>query len=175
VKRGVEGGKAPRGEIVSADALSGPGVRDQDIVCGIPVEEDDFEPFCALLKSAGLPADDLRELNVKSFRFMRGGKTVGYGAVELYGPHVLLRSVVVIPDARGDGVGRNIVSSLLALAGRLGADRAFLFTTSARAYFEGLGFEAINRSLAPLSILKTRQGLGFCPASAALLTRPVLP
>jgi arsenate reductase len=48
-----------------------------------------------------------------------------------------------------------------------------LFTTNAGAFFEKLGFETINRSRAPRSIMATRQAVGLCPASATLLTRAV--
>ncbi len=60
-------------------------------------------------------------------------------------------------------------------AAALGVGRAFLFTTNARAHFEGLGFEVVDRSRAPQSILTTRQAIGLCPASAVLLTRAVTP
>ena len=96
-------------------------------------------------------------------------------ALEVYGSAVLLRSTIVATDARGEGVGRAITEWLLAHAGALGARRAFLFTTNACAYFEGIGFEVVDRSNAPQSILATRQAAGLCPASAVLLTRTVTP
>ena len=95
--------------------------------------------------------------------------------MEVYGRDVLLRSIVVATDARGEGVGRAITEWLLAHAGALGAGRAFLFTTNARAYFEEIGFEVVDRSTAPQSILLTRQAIALRPASAVLLTRTVTP
>jgi N-acetylglutamate synthase-like GNAT family acetyltransferase len=142
---------------------------------GEPLRRDEFEAFRLALVEAGLPADDIAEAGAQPFRFERKLKTVGYGALEAYGPDVLLRSIVVAADARGEGVGRAITEWLLALAAALGARRAFLFTTNARAYFEGLGFEVVDRCTAPHSILTTRQAIGLCPASAALLTRTVTP
>ena len=68
-----------------------------------------------------------------------------------------------------------IVDRLLAHGAVLDAVRAFLFTNNARAYFEGLGFEVVDRSRAPRSILTTRQAEGLCPASAALLSSAVTP
>lgn len=162
-----------KGATVKSETVSADSVRSEGAVCGTPLLDDEFEAFSAALIAAGLPADDLREPNVKPFRFARNGSAVGYGALELYGRDVLLRSIVVAPAARRDGVGRAIVNWLLALAARSGADRAFLFATDARAYFEALRFEAIDRSLAPPTILTTRQASGLCPASAALLTRAV--
>ena len=134
-----------------------------------------MEGFREALAAAGLPADDIAAPGVQPFRFSRRRRPVGYGALEVYGSDVLLRSIVVAVDSRGEGVGRMIVDWLLAHAAVLGAVRAFLFTTNARAYFEGLGFEVADRSRAPRSILTTRQAEGLCPASAALLSSAVTP
>jgi GNAT superfamily N-acetyltransferase len=158
--------------------MSAPGhfaadLRIEDELRGEPLRSDELEAFRAALVAAGLPAGDIAAVGVQSFRFGRNLKSVGYGALELYGPDVLLRSIVVPANARGEGVGRMIVEWLLAHAADLGAGRAFLFTTNARAYFEGLGFEVVDRSGAPQSILTTRQATGLCPASAVLLTRTV--
>ncbi len=148
-------------------------LRINDGLRGEPVRSDEIAAFRFALVEAGLPADDIAATGVQPFRFERNLKPVGYGAVEVYGPDALLRSIVVTAGARGEGVGRAITEWLLAHAGALGAGRAFLFTTDARAYFEGLGFEVVERSKAPQSIMTTCQAAGLCPASAVLLTRTV--
>ena len=56
-------------------------------------------------------------------------------------------------------------------AARGGVRRAFLLTTDARAFFERLGFTAIDRKSAPSEILATRQAAGLCPASAVLMVK----
>jgi N-acetylglutamate synthase-like GNAT family acetyltransferase len=160
--------------------MSAPGRSPADLgiddnLRGEPLRSDEIEAFRLALVEAGLPADDIAATGVQPFRFERDLKRVGYGALEVYGSAVLLRSIVVATDARGEGVGRAITEWLLAHAGALGAGRAFLFTTNARAYFEGIGFEVVDRSTAPQSILMTRQAIGLCPASAVLLTRTVTP
>jgi GNAT superfamily N-acetyltransferase len=146
-----------------------------DNLRGEPLRSDEIEAFRLALVEAGLPADDIAATGVQPFRFERNLKPVGYGALEVYGSTVLLRSIIVATDARGEGVGRAITEWLLAHAGALGAERAFLFTTNARAYFEEIGFEVVGRSKAPESILTTRQAIGLCPASTVLLTRTVTP
>ena len=150
-------------------------IRIDDALRAEPLGNEEMDAFRAALNAAGLPAGDVAAPAVQPFRFMRNLKAVGYGAVELYGSGVLLRSIVVAADARGAGVGRKIVDWLLAHAADNGALRAFLFTTNARAYFESLGFATLDRSRAPRSSLTTRQAAGLCPASAALLTRAVSP
>jgi arsenate reductase len=61
----------------------------------------------------------------------------------------------------------------LAEARRLGATRAFLLTNTARDYFAGLGFAAIDRTAAPAAILATRQAAGLCPSSAPLMVKSI--
>jgi GNAT superfamily N-acetyltransferase len=147
--------------------------RIEDELRSDPLGSDEVEAFRAALVEVGLRAGDISAAGVQPFRFQRNLKPVGYGALEVYGPDVLLRSIVVAADARGEGVGRMIVEWLLTHAAAFGAGRAFLFTTNARAYFERLGFEVVDRSRAPQSILATRQAIGLCPASAVLLTRTI--
>jgi N-acetylglutamate synthase-like GNAT family acetyltransferase len=125
------------------------------------------------LRFAGLPASDLDDASVRAFAFAgRDGALVGYGGLEIHGDEALVRSIVVEPSRRRQGAGRAIVERLLGEAAALGAVRAYLLTTNARAYFERLGFATVARADAPPAILATRQAVGLCPASAALMVRP---
>lgn len=65
--------------------------------------DDDFR---AALVAADLPIDDLDERGRRYYRCTSGGETVGYGGYELYGDDAFLRSIVVLPDYRGDRFGR---------------------------------------------------------------------
>jgi hypothetical protein len=67
--------------------------------------------------------------------------------------------------------GAAIVDATLAEAQKLGATRAFLLTTAAKAYFERLGIVSIDRASAPDAILSTRQAAGLCPSSAPLMVK----
>jgi arsenate reductase/amino-acid N-acetyltransferase len=123
------------------------------------------------LREAALPDDALDAEGVTLYAFTHGDGVVGYGGLEYYGENALVRSIVVDPSRRRNGVGRRIVEHLLMNAARGGVRRAFLLTTDARAYFEGLGFAEIDRKRAPREILETRQAGGLCPASAVLMVR----
>lgn len=128
----------------------------------------------AALENADLPTDDLAEHGRAFFRFESDGKLVGYAGYELYGEDVLLRSVVVVPEARGRGYGRAITEQVLRRAFEAGARRAYLLTTTASPFFEHAGFRRIDRAEAPPSILATKQATTIC-ATASLLTRPIKP
>jgi len=136
-----------------------------------PLAPGDFRRLADWLEAEGLPSADLREPGVRLFAFGDGGAAIGYAGLEVYGTDALLRSVVVDPARRSVGLGRAIVETTLAEARRLGATRAFLLTNTAKAYFERLGFVAIDRASAPETILSTRQAAGLCPSSAPLMVK----
>lgn len=65
------------------------------------------------LAGFGLPTDDLGLEGRCFFRFVADGQVVGYGGYEPYGEHALVRSVLVLPEARGRGHGGAMVRFLL--------------------------------------------------------------
>jgi len=145
--------------------------RSGDDLRSAPLARGDAAGLRIALRAAGLPDDDLDADGVRLYAFEQSGDVVGYGGLEICGGHALLRSIVVDPARRRQGVGRRIVELLSANAAREGVRRAFLLTTDARAYFEGLGFAAVDRKDAPRVILSTRQAAGLCPASAVLMAK----
>jgi arsenate reductase (glutaredoxin) len=126
--------------------------------------------FISALRAAGLPTEDLIEGGGAFFAFDEDGQAVGFGGLEIYGEHALLRSVVVLPAARGQGFGRKIVEALLSRAYVGGARRIWLLTLTAEQYFMHLGFVRAERTEAPESILATKQATALC-ITAPLLTR----
>jgi N-acetylglutamate synthase-like GNAT family acetyltransferase len=138
-----------------------------------PLRPEDLPRLTKLLDADGLPSGDLCEPGVRLFAFRDGGAVVGFAGLEVYGRDALLRSVVVDPARRRAGLGRAIVGVTLAEAQKLGATRAFLLTTAAKAYFERLGFVSIDRASAPDAILSTRQAAGLCPSTAPLMAKTI--
>lgn len=132
---------------------------------------DDLSGLADALLGAALPVDDLQRPGRRFFRFASAGTVVGYGGFELYGHDALLRSIVVLPEARGRGMGAAIVERLVAEVAAAGATRAYLITTTATAFFERHGFRAIDRSAAPPAILATAQAAEICSTTAPLLMR----
>lgn len=130
--------------------------------------EDDLR---VALVASGLPTDDLGEEGRVFWRFSDANGTVAFGGYELHGDSALLRSIVVLPDVRGTGIGHAATEQLVEKAGRSGARSVYLLTTDAGAFFQRLGFREIERRLAPAAILATRQAAALCPASAKLMKR----
>lgn len=129
--------------------------------------------LAAALAAAGLPTEDLEDGGRSFFAFEDNGRPIGFGGFELYGEDALLRSVVILQEARGKGYGRAVTEAVLARAHEAGARTAYLLTTTAEAFFEHDGFRRVERATAPASILATRQATTIC-ATAALLARPIV-
>ncbi|WP_331235891.1 arsenic resistance N-acetyltransferase ArsN2 [Natronorarus salvus] len=125
-----------------------------------------------LLSEAGLPTEDL-DGGVETFVAERDGEVVGCGGLERRGTGVLVRSVAVAPEARGEGNGTAICRALFGEAARGGAEELFLLTTDAAGFFERLGFERVDRESVPKGIGETRQFASLCPESATCMHRGV--
>lgn len=123
------------------------------------------------LSAEGLPIDDLTEDGRRFFRVVRDGATVGFGGYEPLGESALLRSLVITPAHKGQGLGEAALGLLIEQARQEGARQGYLLTTSAAPFFERLGFRSIDRRSAPPAILDSRQAMSLCPASAVILTK----
>ncbi len=133
----------------------------------------DAPELVAALEASDLSTEDLGDGGRTFLAFEDAGRPVGFGGFELYGPDALLRSVVVLPEARGKGYGRAVTEAVLARAREAGAQTAYLLTTTAESFFEHDGFARIERAAAPPSILATKQATTIC-STATLLTRPIV-
>lgn len=174
-----KGVKLCRPSDIVLDILPHPPAPDTRKEDGVPVLADtrvaaSDGAFRAALEAAGLPTDDLDEPGRVFFAYRTLDATpVGFGGYEILGEHALVRSVVVLPQARGKEIGRNLVALLLRRAFDDGARQAWLLTTTAAAFFEKAGFQPALRQTAPQAVLATRQATSLCPASAVLLTRTI--
>ena len=144
-----------------------PCLRDEEIAAGDPA-------FVAALAAAELATGDLSEPGRRFYAYRTlSGALVGYAGRELYGTEALLRSLVVLPEVRGKGIGKAIVSRLARRSFDEGARSLTLLTTAAADYFAGIGFKRIERDQASEAILATRQARDLCPSSAVILTRTI--
>jgi len=108
----------------------------------------------ALLVDAGLPLDGAAaafDLGVVG-RDVSDGPVVAAAAIERFGDDGLLRSVVVAPDHRGGGAGRDLVAAAEALARESGIRDLWLLTETAIDWFPRLGYEAVERPVAVAAV-----------------------
>lgn len=135
------------------------------------VSDPEQAALAKLLQAEHLPTDDLGSGPARFFALVDGDRWCAVGGVEAYGPHGLLRSVVVPPEARGKGYGCEMVERLLREMAARGVRDAYLLTTTAGDFFAHLGFVAIDRAAAPPAIAATAQFAALCPADAVLMRR----
>jgi amino-acid N-acetyltransferase len=89
-----------------------------------------------------------------------GGVFLGCGALHLYGPHLAeVRSIVVKPEAKGQGAGGRLLRSLLEEAEEQSVTAVCLFTRIPDFFFH-FGFRVVDRTTLPDKIYKDCQ---TCP------------
>lgn len=145
-------------------------------------EADAFEPprdldeVLALLRSAGLPTDDLGPASLADFRIVeRGGRVVGAVAVETHGKVGLLRSLAVAAEARGVGLGGRLVEVAEALGRERGLGALYLLTTTAAPFFAARGYARADRAAVPEAVRASTEFASVCPASASCWVKPLGP
>jgi len=132
-------------------------------------DAESFDAFRSLLKSSGLPADDLdfnRDLLVG---YYEGDKLVGTGGLEIYGPYALLRSLSVKMGIRGKAVGSTITEYLLAEATMRKLKGIYLLTETAHGFFLKKGFRDVSRNEVPEEVKRSAEFSKLCPESAAVM------
>jgi len=129
-----------------------------------------FETATAMLEAAGLPVADLSEERLRDFFYLPHEESVmGLVGLELYAEEALLRSLVVAPNERGQGLGIALVRHAETYAASRGVRSIYLLTLSAEPFFLRLGYTRLDRSAAPASICRTSEFASLCPASSSFM------
>ena len=134
------------------------------------VESDELAGLAGLLNDASLASADLADPGRLFFRF-EADNLVGYGGLEGDGAYRLLRSIVILADRRGHGLGRALVATLEQQARNFGVERLHLLTTTAAPFFRALGYADADCGVAPPAVAASREFTALCPASAAYLVK----
>ena len=137
-----------------------------------PLESSELAGLAQFLNTADLPNSDLAEPDRMFYRF-DADSLVGYGGLEGQGTDRLLRSIVILGDHRGHGLGRALVATLEQQAHDLGGRRLHLLTTTAAPFFRALGYIDADRDAAPLAVAASREFTSLCPASAPYLAKAI--
>ncbi|MCI0572324.1 MAG: arsenic resistance N-acetyltransferase ArsN2 [Myxococcaceae bacterium] len=134
---------------------------------------EDLRAVELLLTAEGLPLQGVAEHLSQFLVAERGSAILAAGGLEVYGTSGLLRSLVVHPEAKGRGVGAELVQRLLERAAADGLRVLFLLTTTAAEYFPRFGFTRIDRTGLPPELHASEELRGACPASAVVMQRPI--
>lgn len=132
-------------------------------------DAESFEAFRSLLKSSGLPADDLDYNRDLLVGYYEGDELVGTGGLEIYGPYALLRSLSVKMGIRGKAVGTTITEYLLSEAKMRKLKGIYLLTETAHGFFLKKGFRDVHRDDVPEEVKRSAEFSKLCPESAAVM------
>jgi N-acetylglutamate synthase-like GNAT family acetyltransferase len=136
-----------------------------------PARSSDLAAIEQLLTDAGLPLAGVAEA-LENFTVAESEtELVGVAGLEVCCDNALLRSVAVIPEWRSRGLGRTLVTHVIADAAARGLHGLYLLTTSAERYFSSFGFRQITRDEVPADVRETEEFRTACPASAAVMAR----
>ncbi len=137
-----------------------------------PARPDELQAVRELLRTAGLPDDDLDSQHMSDFLVARSAATLrACVGMERLGDVALLRSLAVRREDRSKGFGSKALRSIEQRAGAAGVQRLYLLTTTAAGFFGAHGFSPCERSAAPASIRATREFESVCPTSAECLSK----
>ncbi len=140
---------------------------------------EDFAAVCALLSESALVHEDLTPGQMAGFMVLPSQESSSsldaVAGVETFpgANEGLLRSVAVVPELRGKGVAKGLVSAVEERAGTLGLRRLWLLTTTAPDFFRRLGYVNTPRTQAPAAVQQSGEFKSLCPASAVCLSKPI--
>jgi N-acetylglutamate synthase-like GNAT family acetyltransferase len=132
----------------------------------------DLDGVRKLLTGAGLPVLDLE--NASGLRFWvteDGNRLIGAIGLEPFGAAGLLRSLVVSPSHRQQGLGTALVAALERELTAEGVEALVLLTETAESFFEGMGYTVTDRAHVPDAIKQSAEFRSLCPASAVCMTK----
>ena len=130
---------------------------------------EDWDGIERLLTDRHLPPDGARDHLSGFVVATNGAALLGCAGIERYGDVGLLRSVAVIENVGGRGVGADLVRAMLDRARALGLREIYLLTTTAAGYFPRFGFETIEREALPPALEASEELRGACPTSAVAM------
>ena len=127
----------------------------------------DLDEIMSLLKKSNLPIEDITEDMLQHFLILRiGGSIKGCVGLEMKEEFGLLRSLVVDPEIKGQGLGKILLEEIENWARSNNLTALYLLTDTTPQFFEKHEYVNIQRNAAPSSILKTRQFSEICGSSA---------
>ena len=130
------------------------------------LKPEEFDTTFNLLQESKLDASDLKQPNIRLFRFEENGEFIGVGGLEIFDDLALLRSVAISKKQQNKGLGKQLVSLIEKTAKASGISELYLLTNTAAGFFEALGYQQIHRDDFAKPLKQTAQYAGLCPVSS---------
>lgn len=137
----------------------------------IELSPDQFDSVFELLSEAKLDFSDLKQPNIRLFRFEENSIEIGVGGLEVFDDQALLRSVAVKKDLQGKGLGKEMVAQIEKTARNSGIKSLYLLTNTVPEFFKSIGYQQIDRNDFAEPLKQTSQFAGLCPVSAVCMKK----
>lgn len=135
------------------------------------ISPDEFDSVFELLAEAKLDFSDLKQPNIRLFRFEENGQTIGVGGLEIFDDQALLRSVAVKKALQGKGFGKEMVVQIEQTARHSGIKSLYLLTNTAPDFFKSIGYQQTDRKDFAEPLKQTAQFTGLCPVTAVCMKK----
>jgi amino-acid N-acetyltransferase len=134
-----------------------------------PATPENLQDVLIALETAKLPIAGVKD-HIQNFVLEYEDATLlGCAGLEVHGQAGLLRSVVVNPSKRSNGIGSRLVNAVLENARTHGLQSVFLLTETAITYFPRFGFKHVTRAEIPESLNASKELRGACPDTAVVM------
>lgn len=137
-----------------------------------PATRGDLPAIERLLVSSGLPTAGVSDA-LDGFVVAESApdkRIVGVVGLEhCCDAYALLRSTAVDAEWRGTGLGRRLVTHVIAEAESRGIKALYLLTTTAERYFPTFGFIKTDRDAVPDEVKQSVEFREACPSSATVM------
>lgn len=135
---------------------------------------EDLAAVEQLLTASGLPLDGVKDALGTFVVAKVAGEVIGVAGLEVCCDNALLRSVAVAPEWRSHGLGRALITRVIADAESRGIHALYLLTTTAEHYFPSFGFKQVSRDEVAEDVRDTAEFRVACPASAVVMRRELV-
>ncbi|MBS0417783.1 MAG: GNAT family N-acetyltransferase [Proteobacteria bacterium] len=134
----------------------------------------DLPAVLALLEAARLPTADIVSINEPQIWVLeKRGAIVGAVALECFGREALLRSLVIAPEYRKRGLGRELVACVENAARTDHISQLVLLTETAEHFFRSLGYGVLDRQQVSAGLQQSAEFRSLCPVSAICLSKTI--
>lgn len=122
--------------------------------------------YLAMLEAAHLSPLGLDRAEAYVLLERESSERVAYGALEIYAPNAMLRSLVVPNEHRGQGYATTLCRFAFAQAAARGVTHVYALTETAPGFFEAMGFRDSSYLRLPRSITGSPLVQEVCSQSA---------
>lgn len=136
-------------------------------------EPEDLQDIKALLEEHDLPVSDIEQSEITFYVLREGHGLMACAGIERFGTDALLRSVAVLPELMGKGIGSAFIDFLLSEIPDKGIEGLYLLTETAEAFFSNKGFTKIERKTVPELVVASSEFSELCPSTAVCMYKKV--